>query len=165
MRAIREVENGSITVGISLAGTVERPESTLFSNPPQTQTDTLSYLLTGRALSNVGSGDSQLLTQAITRLGVAGGESLAQKLGGQLGLDDVGLSTNGGDYRQSELSLGKRLGPKLYVKYIVGLFDSLQKVAVTYQINKNLEVEATSGVQQSLDLIYKIDTDRGPFGN
>lgn len=165
VRATREVDNGNITVGIALSGSVQTPESRLFSTPPQTQTDTLSYLLTGRALSGVRGGESAILTQAITGLGVSGGESLAQQLGGQLGLDDVGLNTKGGDYKQSELSLGKRLGPKLYVKYIVGLFDSLQKVAVTYQINKKLQLEATSGVQQSVDLIYKIDTNRGPFGN
>ena len=165
VRATRTINQGEeIVVGIQLGGTVKVPESSLFSNPLQTQTDTLSYLLTGNAVSGLSGGDSAILTQAITSLGVAGGESLAQKLGGQLGLDNVGLSTRGGDYKQSELTLGKRLGPKLYVKYIVGLFDSLQKVAVNYQVNKRLELEATSGVNQSIDLIYKIDTNRGIFG-
>lgn len=163
VRAVRQVED-EITVGISVGGSVRQPESTLFSTPQQTQTDTLSYLLTGRALSGVSGGESAILTQAITGLGLAGGESLAQSLGGSLGLDDVGLNSGGGDYKQSELSLGKRLGPKLYVKYIVGLFDSLQRIAVTYQINKRLQLEATSGTQQGIDLIYKIDTDKGPFG-
>ncbi|PIE00829.1 MAG: hypothetical protein CSA79_02115 [Thiothrix nivea] len=164
VRATREVEN-DITVGIAVNGTVRNPESSLFSTPPQTQTDTLSYLLTGHALSGVKGAESAILSQAVTGLGLSGGESLAQQLGGSLGLDDVGLNATGGDYKQSELSLGKRLGPKLYVKYIVGLFDSLQKIAVTYDINKKLQLEATSGIQQSVDLIYKIDTNRGPFGN
>ena len=163
VRAVRQIDGG-ILVGITLGGTVQEPQSTLFSNPPQTQTDTLSYLLTGRALSGVKGSETEILTQAVTGLGLAGGENLAQRLGGELGLDDVGLNTSGGDYRQSQLSLGKRLGPKLYVKYIVGLFDSMQKVAVNYEINKRLHVEVTSGVQQSIDLIYKLDTDRGPFG-
>ncbi len=164
VRAVRNVED-DIRVGIALGGSVQKPESTLFSSPQQTQTDTLSYLLTGRALSGVSGGQSAILTQAVTGLGLAGGESLAQNLGGQLGLDDVGLNANGGDFQQSELSLGKRLGPKLYIKYIVGLFDSLQRIAITYDINKRLQVEATTGVEQSLDLIYKLDTDTGPFGN
>lgn len=163
VRATRQVED-DITVGISLGGTVKQPESTLFSSPQQTQSDTLSYLLTGRALSGVSGGDTALLTRAITSLGLAGGESLAQSVGGSLGLDEVGINSNGGDYKQSELALGKKLGSKLYVKYIVGLFDSLQKVAVTYQVNKRLEVEATSGASQSIGLIYKLETDTGPFG-
>ncbi|HPE59662.1 MAG TPA: translocation/assembly module TamB domain-containing protein [Thiolinea sp.] len=163
VRAVRQIDS-NILVGITLGGTVQEPQSTLFSNPPQSQTDTLSYLLTGRALSGVKGSETEILTQAVTGLGLAGGENLAQRLGGELGLDDVGLNAGGGDYRQSQLSLGKRLGPKLYVKYIVGLFDSMQKVAVNYEINKRLHVEVTSGVQQSIDLIYKLDTDRGPFG-
>lgn len=163
VRATRQVED-DITVGISLGGTVKQPESTLFSSPQQTQSDTLSYLLTGRALSGISGGDTALLTRAITSFGLAGGESLAQSIGGSLGLDDVGINSGGGDYKQSELALGKKLGSRLYVKYIIGLFDSLQKVAVTYQINKRLEVEATSGANQSIGLIYKLETDAGPFG-
>lgn len=164
VRAVREVEDGDIKVGISLAGTVKQPESTLFSSPQQTQSDTLSYLLTGRAMSTLSGDQSSLLMDAITQLGIAGGESLAQQIGGRFGLDEVGLKTKNGDIQQSELSLGKRLGPRLYVRYIVSLFDSLQRLAITYQINKRLQLEAKTGLYQGLDLIYKIDTDKGPFG-
>ena len=163
VRATRKVED-DITVGISLGGTVKQPESTLFSSPQQTQSDTLSYLLTGRALSGIYGSDTALLTRVITSLGLAGGESLAQSLGTSIGLDEVGINSNGGDYKQSELALGKKLGSKLYVKYIVGLFDSLQRVAVTYQVNKRLQIEATSGASQSIGLIYKLETNTGPFG-
>ncbi len=164
VKAVREVDDGDIKVGISLAGTVQQPESTLFSTPTQTQSDTLSYLLTGRAMSALSGDQSSLLMEAITGLGIAGGENLAQKLGGRLGLDDVGLKTKNGDFQQGELALGKRLGARLYVRYIVSLFDSLQRVAITYQINKRLQVEAQAGIQQGVDLIYKVDTDAGPLG-
>ena len=164
IRAIRTVEEGDIKVGISLAGTVKQPESTLFSTPQQTQSDTLSYLLTGRAMSTLSGDQSSLLMDAITQLGIAGGESLAQQLGGRLGIDEVGLKAKNGDIQQSELSLGKRLGPRLYVRYIVSLFDSLQRLAITYQINKRLQLEAKTGLNQSVDLIYKIDTNKGPLG-
>lgn len=164
VRAVREVEDGNIEVGIELAGTVKQPESSLFSSPQQTQSDTLSYLLTGRAMSSVSGDQSSLLMDAITGLGIAGGESLAQQIGGNFGLDEVGLSTKNGNFDQSELSLGKRLGPRLYVRYIVSLFDSLQRVAVTYQINKRLQLQAESGVYQGIDLIYKVDTNKGPLG-
>lgn len=163
VRAVREVADGDIKVGISLAGTVQQPESTLFSTPQQTQSDTLSYLLTGRAMSSLSGDQSSLLMEAITGLGIAGGENLAQRLGGSLGLDDVSLKAKNGDFDQSELALGKRLGARLYVRYVVGLFDSLQRVAITYQINKHLQVEAQAGIQQGVDLIYKIDTDTGPL--
>lgn len=163
VRAVREVEEEA-TVGIELTGTLQKPESTLFSNPTLSQTDILSYLLTGRPLASLTGGESNLVLQAVTGLGVLGGDSLAQQIGNKLGLDSVGLNAKNGDYQQSELALGKRLGPKLYVKYIVGLFDSMQRLVLTYQINKHLKLEAQTGLYQSLDLIYKIDTNRGPLG-
>jgi translocation and assembly module TamB len=163
IRAVREVEEEA-TVGIELSGTLQKPESTLFSNPTLSQTDILSYLLTGRPLSALTGGESNLVLQAVTGLGVLGGDSLAQQIGNKLGLDSVGLNAKNGDYQQSELALGKRLGSKLYVKYIVGLFDSMQRLVLTYQINRHLKLEAQTGLYQSIDLIYKIDTDRGPLG-
>jgi translocation and assembly module TamB len=163
IRAVREVEEEA-SVGIELSGTLQKPESTLFSNPTMSQTDILSYLLTGRPLSALTGGESNLVLQAVTGLGVLGGDSLAQQIGNKLGLDSVGLNAKNGDYQQSELALGKRLGPKLYVKYIVGLFDSMQRLVLTYQINRHLKLEAQTGLYQSIDLIYKIDTDRGPLG-
>ena len=163
IRAIRKIP-GDIQVGIGLRGTAQQPESELFSAPPQSETDTLSYLLTGHSVASATAGDSALLSSAISGLGIKGGESLAQKLGGSVGLDDVGISSSTGNYRDSELSLGKQLNSRLYVKYIVGLFDSLQKVAVTYQINQRLQAEVLSGEQQEIDLNYKFDTDKGIFG-
>jgi translocation and assembly module TamB len=163
VRAVRHVPN-DIQVGIALRGTAQNPESELFSEPQQTQTDTLSYLLTGRSISSASSGDSAMLTNAITGLGIDGGESLAQKIGGKLGFDEVGIGSSDGNYKDSELSLGKKIGSKLYVKYIVGLFDSLQKVAVTYQINQRLQAEVRSGEQQEADVHYKFNTDKGLFG-
>ena len=163
VRAVRNVPD-DIQVGIALRGTAQNPESELFSEPQQTQTDTLSYLLTGRSISSASSGDSAMLTNAITGLGIDGGESLAQKVGSKLGFDEVGISSSDGNYKDSELSLGKKIGSKLYVKYIVGLFDSLQKVAVTYQINQRLQAEVRSGEQQEADVHYKINTDKGLFG-
>ena len=164
IRAIRRIP-GDIIVGMALRGTAQAPQSELFSEPLQTETDTLTYLLTGNPASAATSGDSALLTSAISGLGIKGGDSMAQKMGGKFGLDNVGISSSTGNYRDSELSIGKKIGSKLYVKYIVGLFDSLQKVAVTYQINERLQAEVlTGGTQQEIDLHYKIETNKGLFG-
>lgn len=164
VQAVREVDGGDIEVGITLTGTANQPESTLFSSPQQTQSDTLSYLLTGQSASRLTGDQASVLNSAITGLGIAGGESLAQKVGGSIGLDEVGLNTRGGNLQQSELALGKRLGPRLYLRYIVGLFDSLKKVAITYEINKRLQLQAETGLHQSLDLLYKLNTNSGPLG-
>lgn len=160
IQAIREKESEDIKVGMQLRGTVKKPETSLFSTPSMSQTDILSYLLTGRSFSEASGNESSMLLGAITSLGVAGGEGLARKIGGNLGLDSVNLTTGeDGQLDSSELELGKKLGPKLYLKYIVGVFDSMQKVAIEYQINKRLKLEAESGLHQGLDLIYQVERD------
>jgi translocation and assembly module TamB len=154
IKAIRKLPN--VEVGIHLTGTVQKPEPTLFSSPTQSQSNTLSYLLTGKKLADASGDQSSMLLSAVTSLGVSGGEGIARNIGTSLGLDDVSINADDG-LESSELELGKRLGPKLYLKYIVGLFDALQHIAVEYRINKSLAVEAQSGENQGFDLIYKME--------
>ncbi len=156
IKAVRKLSN--VEVGIHLTGTVQNPQTDLFSDPVLSQTDKLSYLLTGRSLSETSGDESGVLLSAITTLGISGGEGLARSLGQKLGLDSVNLTSDRG-LKATDLELGKRLGPNLYLKYIVGLFDSVQSIAVEYQVNKRLALEAQSGSKQGFDLIYKMERD------
>ena len=154
IKAIRKLPN--IEAGIHLTGTMQQPKTMLFSNPPLSQTDILSYLLTGRKLSETSGNEGTMLLNALTSLGVTGGEGIARSIGTSLGLDTVNLNSDKG-LESSELELGKRLGPNLYLKYIVGLFDSLQHIVIEYRINKRLTLEAQSGINQGFDLIYRME--------
>jgi translocation and assembly module TamB len=156
IKAVRKLPQAE--VGIHLTGTVQKPQTALFSTPDLSQTDKLSYLLTGRSLSETSGEDSNILLAAITSLGISGGEGIARNIGTSLGLDNVSLSSERG-LKAADLELGKRLGPNLYLKYIVGLFDSMQRIAIEYQVNKRLALEAQSGINQGFDLIYKMERD------
>jgi translocation and assembly module TamB len=158
LQAVRE--NDEITAGIRLTGTVNKPKSQLFSIPTMSQNDILSYLLTGRRFSEASGSESAMLLNAVTSLGVSGGESIARQLGSSVGLDSVNIkSGKDGTLNSSELELGKKLGANLYLKYIVGIFDSAQKVALEYQFNERLHLEAESGLHQGFDLIYRVEKD------
>jgi translocation and assembly module TamB len=156
IKAVRELSE--VDVGIHLTGTVQNPQTDLFSDPVLSQTDKLSYLLTGRSLSEASGNESGVLLSAITTLGISGGEGLARSLGQRLGLDSVNISSDRG-LKAADLELGKRLGPNLYLKYIVGLFDSVQSIAIEYQVNKRLALKAQSGNKRNFDLIYKMERD------
>ncbi len=156
IKAVRNLPD--IEAGIHLTGTVQQPKTKLFSNPSLSQTDILSYLLTGRKLSEASGDQSKMLLGAITSLGVSGGEGIARSIGTSLGLDSVNINSDNG-LKSSKLELGKRLGPDLYLKYIVGIFDTLQHIAIEYRINKRLTLEAQSGENQGFDLIYKMERD------
>lgn len=158
VRAVRPVEDIG-TVGIHLTGTIQKLKSTIFSDPVMQETDALSYLLTGQSLTSATGRETALLMQAVRGLGIDGSEGLIQRIGKSLGLDDLSIVTRE-DFRDSELQLGKRLGSKLYVKYLVGLFDSAHRLAVEYRVNKYLNFEVQAGAnEQSIDLIYEYEKD------
>ncbi|MFW6020676.1 MAG: translocation/assembly module TamB domain-containing protein, partial [Guyparkeria sp.] len=101
-----------------------------------------------------------LLMAAIKGLGVRGGDTLAQQVNATLGFDEIGLES-GDDVSGTRLSVGKRIGENLLVRYAVGVFDGVGEVITRYRINRFLHLELTSSAEsQSGDLIYQIDTGR-----
>ena len=157
IRATRTVD--SQIVGVHLGGNILNPKSTIFSNPAMPESEALSFLLTGHSLSSASGQESALLMSAVRGLGITGSGSLVQNIGASFGLDDVNIVTKE-DLRESELALGKRLGSRLYVRYLFGIFDQTQKIAVKYKINKVLSLEVETSVDEyGLDLIYEIERD------
>lgn len=157
IRATRKIEDQ--IVGVHLGGTLLSPKSKIFSDPTLPESEALSFLLTGHSLSTSSGQESALLMSAVRGLGISGSGSLVQKIGTSFGLDDVNIVTKE-DLKKSELALGKRLGSRLYVRYLVGLFDQTQKIAIEYKINKVLSLEAqTTAEDYGLDFIYEIERD------
>ena len=67
------------------------------------------------------------------------------------------LIGGGGAFDQSSVALGKYLTPRLYVGYVLGLFDSTSVLVVRYRLTKSLSLETMTGDQQSVDLYYNIE--------
>lgn len=157
IRAIRKIDNQ--IVGVQLGGTLLNPKSKIFSDPVLPESEALSFLLTGHSLSTTSGQESALLMSAVRGLGISGSGSLIQNIGSSLGLDDVNIVTKE-NLEESELALGKKLGSRLYVRYLLGLFDQTQKIAVKYKINKVLSLEVDTTVDEyGLDLIYEFERD------
>ena len=146
-----------LKVGINLAGTLQKPKSSVFSDPPKSESDALSYLITGQSLSNTSGDQAQLLLQAVRSLGITSGSTMLSRISGNIGLDDLNIITYS-DYKKNKLQLGKRLGPNLYIRFITGLFDSFHKIAVDYKLGSKWSLQAESGESQGMDFIYNIDT-------
>ncbi len=159
VKAVRKIEDEEISAGIHLTGTLQQPKTKLFSTPTLSESNILSYLLTGRSMADITGSQTALLMQAVRSLNVVNGDGLMRNIGNSLGLDDLSLIPKD-DLKKSELRLGKKLGSRLYVRYIVGIFDAMQKVALEYKVNKYLNLEAQAGADaQSVDFIYKVETD------
>jgi translocation and assembly module TamB len=148
IRAVRKIEADDVTAGLLVRGTAQIPVLTVFSEPAMEQSDALSYLITGKPLSSLKSGEGDMLGTAARALGTAGGDLLAKSIGGRLGVDDIGVADNaalGG----AAFTVGKYLSPKLYLSYGVGIFEPGEVVTLRYLFHKRWNFEAQSATNGS----------------
>ena len=156
IRAVRTIRSEDMTAGLSIRGTAQQPILTVFSDPAMEQAEALSYLVTGRPLNALKSGESDTLNTAAQALGGLAGDRLAKSIGSRLGLE-AGVSSSealGG----SAFTAGKYLSPRLFLSYGVGLFTPGQVITLRYTLNRFLQFEAenaTTGNRASLN--YKIE--------
>lgn len=148
VRAIRKIRGDDITVGLNVRGTAQIPVLTVFSDPVMEQSEALSYLLTGKPLSSLNSGEGDMLGSAARALGTAGGDLLAKNIGSKLGVDDIGVGDNdtlGG----AAFTVGKYLSPKLYLSYGVGIFDPGEVVTLRYIFSPRWNFETQNSTKGS----------------
>ena len=136
----------TIIAGLQVRGTAQVPVLTVYSQPAMEQSEALSYLITGKPLSGLKSGEGDMLGTAARALGSATGDLLAKGIGARMGVE-AGVSDNaavGG----AAFTVGKYLSPKLYLSYGVGLFTPGEVVSLKYIFSKRWNFEAqnaTSG--------------------
>jgi translocation and assembly module TamB len=136
-------------VGLDISGTAQRPVLTVFSNPVMEQSDALSYLITGKPLSQVKGGEGNMVSAAAQALGSAGGDLLAKRIGSHLGVDDIGVSSSDALGGSSAFTVGKYLSPRLYLSYGIGLFDPGQVITLRYLISNRWNFEAQNATDFS----------------
>lgn len=156
LRAVREIKADNVTAGLQVEGTALVPELTVFSQPAMEQSEALSYLVTGKPLSQLKSGEGDMLGTAARALGTAGGDLLAKGLGSRLGVDaSVSDSAALGG---AAFTVGKYLSPKLYLSYGVGVFDPGEVVTLRYLISRRFNFEAensTNGNRAGINYRYE----------
>ena len=145
-------------VGLYISGTAQRPILTVFSNPVMEQSDALSYLVTGKPLSQVKGGEGNMVGAAAQALGSAAGDLLAKSVGSKIGVDDIGVSNNDALGGTSAFTVGKYLSPRLYVSYGVGLFDPGQVITLRYLFSHRWNFEAQNATDFSrASLNYRLE--------
>ncbi len=145
IRAVRILHpNATISdneeVGLLISGTARHPVMTVFSNPTMEQSDALSYLITGKPLSQVKGGEGNMVNAAAQALGSATGDLLAKGIGSKLGIN-AGV-TNSEALGTAAFTVGKYLSPRLYLSYGVGLFDPGQVISLRYILDQHWNFEA-----------------------
>ena len=155
VRAYRKADDGTIA-GIEAKGTAQKPQVTLWSDPPMTQSEALAYLLLGHPLNQAQPEEGNMLANAATSLGIKGGNMLAKKLAARFGLEEARIE-GGKTLSDASLVVGKYLSPKLYVAYGMGLFEPVSTFRIRYLLNKKLTLQAERGEGVSGDLLYTVE--------
>lgn len=157
VEAIRNPDNTAdgVIAGVRVTGMADQPRLEVFSEPVKSQQEALSYLLRGQGLNTPGA-DSSAMTSMLIGMGVAQSGQLVGKIGAAFGVSNLTLDTQGvGD--ESQVVVSGYVTPGLQVKYGVGIFDSLATLTLRYRLMPRLYLEAVSGLDQALDLLYQFE--------
>lgn len=158
LEAIRNPDRTAddVIAGIRVTGSVDSPQVAVFTDPAKSETEALSYLIRGEGLDPSGDSDNTMITSALINLGLSQGSHVFESLGDAVGISGLGFETEGvGD--SSQLVVSGYVLPGLKVKYGIGIFDSLATLTLRYRVIPRLYVEAVSGVDQALDLLYSFE--------
>ena len=157
IEAIRnpDATEDDVIAGVRVTGLADEPKAEIFSDPAMSQQAALSYLLRGQGLESDQS-DSAAMTSMLIGLGVAQSGQIVGKIGETFGVSNLALDTQGvGD--SSQVVVSGYVLPGLQVKYGVGIFDSIATLTLRYRLMPKLYLEAVSGVDQALDLLYQFE--------
>ncbi|MEP7243814.1 MAG: translocation/assembly module TamB domain-containing protein [Gammaproteobacteria bacterium] len=153
--ATRTVE--TVTAKLIVSGSAKKPLLEVTADPSMPQTQALSYLVTGKPINEVGSGEGDLVQAAARSLGGAAGNLLAKGLGKRLGINEIGIEDSA-EIGGSAFTVGQYLSPRLYLSYGVGLFEPGQVITLRYRINSKVSLEAVQGpLNQKAGINYRIE--------
>jgi len=158
IEAVRNITS-ELQVGIRARGALAQPQFSLFSDPPMSESEQMSYLVLGRPLQDNSPSENSAMRQAAMALSVAGGKLLTEKFGDKLGLDQVAIDSELRESgEQAALVVGKYLSPRLFVSYGIGLFEPVSTLKLDYTINRNIKlISETTESKSGGDIVFTFE--------
>lgn len=160
IEAVREIDGQ--TVGVRVTGTASNPIITTFNDAGLSEQQAMNALITG-SLRESGAqvSEQDFRTQVNNTLAVAGlslglqsTKDITNQLGQALGLQSLTLGASGGA-SDTNVNVTGYISPDLYVRYGVGVFNAQSTLSMRYQLTRRVYVEATSGIEKAVDVIYR----------
>lgn len=148
-----------IEVGITLTGTPQEPEIELYSRPLMTESDIVSYILTGQPMSASRSQANLIASAASVWFSQDGSNNLPNRLG----LDTLYISSDydddSGEDSTTIITAGKYLSPDLYLSLGYSPDTNSDQVKMRYRLTPSWDIESTLGYDAGADLFYRIEFD------
>ncbi|KAA0890369.1 translocation/assembly module TamB domain-containing protein [Oryzomonas rubra] len=173
---------GDVRAGVTVAGTLQKPVTKLYSEPAMPDVDVLAYIVLGHPLGS-NSQQASLVAQAAGALLTSGqAGTLQEQIKNHLGLSTleiqggVGGTASPMGYKplqvtppgtipatqqpgvtETMLTVGKYLTPQLYISYGKSLFTGSNLFLLRYDIFKQWQIETQTGTESGADLFYKLE--------
>ncbi|MEZ5559151.1 MAG: translocation/assembly module TamB domain-containing protein [Pseudomonadales bacterium] len=157
VRAVRVIDDvtPSVKVGLQIRGNADNLTSSIFSEPPMSDTRALAFLVLGRDLDATSQEEGNQMITAAINLGLRSSSSIIGEVTRLTGLDE--LSAMAESQNSFAIVAGKRIGPDLYVRYTYNTLSAIGALLVRYDLTKRWRLEATSSETSSMDLLYSFE--------
>jgi translocation and assembly module TamB len=139
-----EVQLKDMTAYLKVTGTTAAPTLALESDPPANRDEILAQILFNRGVANISPIEAIQLAEAADTL--AGGKGLLQiteRARRVLRVDQIGVTQDKENMRDSSVHVGKYLRKGVYVEVEQGLGSETSKVQTDVNITPNLSLEST----------------------
>jgi translocation and assembly module TamB len=155
LRAGRTIPGSDIKVGVGATGKLEEPVLEIYSDPPMSETEALSYLTRGRGLDAGAATDSSAvaLSMGLSAVNNSGVLRELEKLPGLRNVTVGAETTEEG----TTATVSGYLGDKLYLSYGTGLYEPITVLTARLYLQTRLWVEMVSSLENSLDIYYSFD--------
>lgn len=160
VEAIRNPANmeDDVIAGIRVTGPADDPNVVIFSEPAKSQASALAYLVMGRDIGGDSGNAGTAVTTSLIGMTLSSSSKVVGEIGEAFGLRDLTLDTAGaGD--NSQVTVSGYLSRDLQLKYGYGIFNAVGEFTLRYRLMRRLYLEAVSGLDNAVDLLYKFEFD------
>lgn len=160
VEAIRNPVNmeDDVIAGIRVTGPADEPVVAIFSEPAKPQANALSYLIMGKDLDSESGFNANSVTTSLIGMSISSSGKLVGEIGEAFGVSDLMLDTEGAG-NNSQVTVSGYLTRDLQLKYGIGIFQPIGQFTLRYRLLRNLYLEAVSGLDNAVDVLYKFEFD------
>lgn len=155
--AVRKVRD--VTAGVQVSGSSRSPVITLYSTPPMSDSDKLSYIIIGQRLNTSDTSGANAIAGAAGIFEGGATPTMTSEARKRLGLESPPGSSAQDEAARSMVSIGRYLTPAFYVGIGRSLTTNENLVTLRYSLSKSWEVESRVGKDTGMDIFYKIEFD------
>ena len=158
VRAERRIAGENISAGIHVHGELARDlQLDVYSEPPMSQGDAMSYLIWGRSLDSGTNTDGAVLALSLAST-VVNSSGLVQTINRVPGISRVSFGAEGSE-SDAAATVSGYVGERLYLSYGFGLYEPVNVLTARLFLQTRLWLEVVSRLENSLDLYYSFDID------